>query len=108
MIIAAVVAGSFVLAFGLGFAMMPKPNFERKKKASMKKHLHIPLSFWDDYNHANRRIQNMTIDNIDKCESLIDDLIYKYAEYMDAKAFWEKIETITMYFEMRKDLLLNK
>lgn len=103
-----IIAISVVISIGLVFSLMPKPNYERKKRKYMKKHLLIPIEFWEDYNKVNRRIQNMKASDISKCEGMIDDLIYKYAEFMDAKSFWEKIETITMYFEMRKDILLNK
>jgi len=79
-----------------------------KKEVSKKRKFAIPPQFWDDFNRAIFFIDRMGMSEINKCQYMIDDIIFKYHECLDYKTFTEKIGMLISRFESKKkSFLLN-
>ena len=76
-------------------------------KIQKKRKFNIPPEFWDDYNRAIFFIENMGINEINKCQYMIDDIIFKYHECLDYNTFTERISMLIQKMESKKKGFLN-
>jgi hypothetical protein len=80
----------------------------KQAKIQKKRKYNIPSEFWDDYNRAMFFIERMGMSEVNKCQYMIDDIIFKYHECLDYNTFTERISIlITKIESKKKDFLLN-
>lgn len=80
----------------------------KDNKVQKKRKFNIPAQFWDDYNRAMFCVDRMGINEVNKCQYMIDDIIFKYHECLDYNTFTEMIGMLIIKIEgKKKDFLLN-
>lgn len=75
-------------------------------KIQKKRKFNIPAQFWDDYNRAMFCVERMGINEVNKCQYMIDDIIFKYHECLDYNTFTEKIGLLILKIEKKKKAFL--
>jgi bifunctional DNA-binding transcriptional regulator/antitoxin component of YhaV-PrlF toxin-antitoxin module len=66
----------------------------------------IPKEFWDDYNRIMFYIDRMKINEIDRTQDMVTDLIVKYHNCMEYNAFTDKIGLMITKLEDKKRVFL--
>ena len=74
----------------------------KENKIQKKRKFNIPPQFWDDYNRAMFFIENMGINEVNKCQYMVDDLIFKYHECLDYNTFTERMSILILKIERKK------
>jgi hypothetical protein len=77
-----------------------------QSKIQKKRKFNIPKEFWDDYNRAMYCVERMGINEVNKCQYMIDDIIFKYHECLDYNTFTEKIGMLIIKIESKKKVFL--
>jgi hypothetical protein len=73
-----------------------------------KRKFNIPPEFWQDYDRTIFQIERMQINEVNRVQYMVDDIIIKYHECLDYNTFTERISILVERFELRKkDFLSN-
>lgn len=74
----------------------------KENKIQRRRKFNIPAEFWNDYNRLIYLIDTMGINELNKTQYMVDDLIFKYHECLDYNTFTERMSTLILKIEHKK------